>query len=78
LFDLLHSYVYARWLYLYIGIGTGEHPLAKRLVPFGGWLNRLITKRKSDEAASRIGFADTYHGKAIPLETAKRLVTSLA
>jgi Pyruvate/2-oxoacid:ferredoxin oxidoreductase delta subunit len=76
LFDLLHGYVYARWPYLYIGIGTGEHPLAKRLRPFGGWLNRLITKRKNGESAdSRIGFADTYHGKAVPLETAKRLVT---
>ena len=29
-FDWLHGYVYARWVYLYIGIGTGEHPLAKR------------------------------------------------
>jgi Pyruvate/2-oxoacid:ferredoxin oxidoreductase delta subunit len=76
LFDLLHGYVYARWPYLYIGIGTGEHPLAKRLRPFGDWLNRLLTKRKPGEAAeSRIGFADTYHGKAVPLETAKRLVT---
>lgn len=75
-FDLLHGYIYARWPYLYIGIGTGEHPLAKRLAPFGGWLNRRITKRKPGESKeSRIGFADTYHGKAVPLETAKRLVT---
>ena len=28
-FDWLHGYVYARWPYLYIGIGTGEHPLAR-------------------------------------------------
>jgi Pyruvate/2-oxoacid:ferredoxin oxidoreductase delta subunit len=76
LFDLLHGYIYARWPYLYIGIGTGEHPLAKRLAPFGKWLNKLITRRKPGEAAgSRIGFADTYHGKAVSLETAKRLVT---
>ena len=75
-FDLLHGYVYARWPYLYIGIGTGEHPLAKWLAPFDRWLNRLITKRKPDESdSSQIGFADTYHGKAIPLETAKRLVS---
>lgn len=75
-FDLLHGYVYMRWPYLYIGIGMGEHPLAKWLAPFGGWLNRVITKKKPDESTeSRIGFADTYHGKAVPLETAKRLVT---
>jgi len=29
LFDWLHGYVYARWPYLYISIGTGEHPLAR-------------------------------------------------
>jgi Pyruvate/2-oxoacid:ferredoxin oxidoreductase delta subunit len=75
-FDLVHGYVYARWPYLYIGIGTGEHPLAKWLARFGGWANWLITKPKQAEAsASNIGFADTYHGKAIPLETARRLVT---
>ncbi len=34
-FDLLHGYVYARWPYLYIGIGTGEHPLAKWFCPRG-------------------------------------------
>ncbi len=27
LLDWLHGYIYARWPYLYIGIGTGEHPL---------------------------------------------------
>jgi Pyruvate/2-oxoacid:ferredoxin oxidoreductase delta subunit len=75
-FDLVHGYVYARWPYLYIGIGTGEHPLAKRLAPFAGWANKLITKRKQAESAGAdIGFADTYHGKAVPLESAKRLVS---
>jgi len=73
--DLVHGYVYARWPYLYIGIGVGEHPLAKRLAPLGGFFNKLITKKKPDEPAeSQIGFADTYHGKAVPFETAKQLV----
>jgi len=27
LLDWLHGYVYARWVYLYIGVGVGEHPL---------------------------------------------------
>lgn len=75
LFDFVHGYIYARWAYLYIGIGTGEHPLAKKLAPFAGWINKFITKKKPGvSAASQIGFADTYHGKAIPLETAKQLV----
>ncbi len=76
LFDLVHGYVYGRWVYLYIGIGTGEHPLAKRLAPFAGWINKWVTKKKPGESAvSPVGFADTYHGKAVPLETAKRLVS---
>jgi ferredoxin len=75
-FDLLHGYVYIRWPYLYIGIGTGEHPLAKWLAPLAGWANRLITKKKQGEHVhSHIGFADTYHGKAVPLATAKQLVS---
>ena len=74
-FDLLHGYVYARWPYLYIGIGTGEHPLAKRLAPFAGWFDKLATKKKpSDSNGSKVTFADTYHGKAVPLETARQLV----
>jgi Pyruvate/2-oxoacid:ferredoxin oxidoreductase delta subunit len=74
-FDLMHGYVYARWPYLYIGIGTGEHPLAKWFAPFAGWFNGLVTDNKKGETPeTQISFADTYHGKAIPLETAKQLV----
>jgi Pyruvate/2-oxoacid:ferredoxin oxidoreductase delta subunit len=76
LFDLLHGYVYIRWPYLYIGIGVGDHPLTKWFAPFSGWFNSLVTKKKPNESADvTIGFADTYHGKAVPLETAKRLVS---
>lgn len=75
-FDFLHGYVYGRWPYLYIGIGVGEHPLSKWLAPLSGWFNNLVTKRKPAESEeAKIGFADTYHGKAVPLKTAKQLVT---
>ena len=74
-FDLVHGYVYARWPYLYIGIGTGEHPLARWFKPLAGWFNGLATRQKGKEPPGEaIGFADTYHGKAVPLETAKKLV----
>jgi len=74
-FDLLHGYVYGRWTYLYIEIGVGEHPLAKRLAPIFSWFNKLVTKKKPTEPTEpKPGMADTYHGKAIPLETAKQLV----
>jgi ferredoxin len=75
LLDFLHGYVYARWPYLYIGIGTGEHPLSRAFAPLAAWFDRLITKRKKDESVDeRISFADTYHGKVTPLETVKKLV----
>jgi Pyruvate/2-oxoacid:ferredoxin oxidoreductase delta subunit len=74
--DLLHGYIYIRWPYFYIGVGIGTHPAAKWLVPLGGLVNSLIVKKKADEPETdEVGFADTYHGKAVPLEAAKQLVT---
>jgi Pyruvate/2-oxoacid:ferredoxin oxidoreductase delta subunit len=73
--DFLHGYIYGRWPYFYIGVGIGTHPAAKWITPLFGAINGLITKKKSDEpAADEVGFADTYHGKAVLLETAKKLV----
>jgi hypothetical protein len=73
-FDLIHGYVYARWPYLYIGIGTGEHPLSKWFSLLAGLFNALVTKRKKEEPEEQISLADTYHGKVVPLQTAKKLV----
>jgi hypothetical protein len=39
-FDRLHGYVYGRWTLLYIGIGTGQHPIAKMLAPVIGFFSR--------------------------------------
>jgi len=69
LLDLLHGYVYARWPYLYIGIGTGEHPLARLLGPLVRGLGRLLPAHAGGT------IADTYHGKVVPLEAATQLVT---
>jgi ferredoxin len=71
LIDWLHGYVYARWPYLYIGIGTGEHPLARVLAPLVGWLVRLLPPASAGAAT----FADGYHGKVVPVEAATQLVT---
>ena len=76
LFDWLHGYVYARWPYLYIGIGTGEHPLARIFGPLVRVLGRLFSPPSTDhQSPERATFADTYHGKVVPLEAATRLVT---
>jgi ferredoxin len=70
----LHGYVYARWPYLYIGIGTGEHPLADIVGPPARLLGRLFPKRRLDDQETGT-FADGYHGKVVPLEAATQLVT---
>jgi len=86
--DFLHGYVYARWPYLYIGIGTGEHPLARSyanlrkrfdwLFPANGSKPPALaeeerTPARQDKTSGT--FADGYHGKVVPLESARRLVT---
>ena len=75
-FDWLHGYVYARWPYLYIGVATGEHPLAGVVRPLVSGLSRLFPPRAMDDGSpDRVTSADTYHGKVLPLEAATRLVT---
>lgn len=79
-FDWLHGYVYARWPYLYISLGTGEHPLTRFLRPIAQWLIDLFSHGQDRETSKgrsngRPTFADTYHGKAVPLEAATQLVT---
>jgi len=75
LLDFIHGYIYGRWPYFYIGVGKGKYPATKYLAPLGNFVNSLITRKKKDEPTTEtIGFADTYHGKAVPLEAAKKLV----
>ena len=74
LFDLLHGYVYARWPYLYIGIGTGEHWLGRILGPVLGRLVRLFSFDANADPDNAT-LADTYHGKVVPLDAATQLVT---
>lgn len=75
-FDLVHGYVYARWPYLYIGIGTGEHPAAKWFALVAGWFDKLVTRqRRGENPQGHLSIADTYHGKVVPLEAANQLVS---
>ena len=74
LFDFLHGYIYGRWTHLYIAIGTGRHPLAKKLAPLAAWFDRWLAQKIKQEPEQYVSMADTYHGKALPLETARQLV----
>ena len=77
--DWLHGYIYGRWAYFYIGIGTGEHALIKRFRPIGlgliKFFNLLTGSTQAVDEKERVSFADTYHGKVMPLENARKLVT---
>ena len=78
--DFLHSYVYARWPYLYISLGREDHPITKRLKPILQVWQKLrrnsipqkMVNPSPDQATGTI--ADSYHGKALPLNQARELV----
>jgi ferredoxin len=74
LWDLAHGYFYARWPYLYIGVGTGEHPLARWLGLLAAWLSKVAGWIRPP-AADASTFADTYHGKVLRPEAARQLVS---
>lgn len=76
LFDLIHGYVYARWTYFYIALGSGYHPLSKRLAPLLSWIGKLIVRRPASGGnLPALRFEDTYHGKVVPLAAAAQLVS---
>ena len=75
-----------RWPYLYIGIGDGEHPLARLVGPIasmlwkrpsggGGHTARTGVKPEGEKLSRRATFADTYHGKVVSLSAATELLT---
>ncbi len=76
-FDLLHGYFYMRWPFFYISMAKGDHPLAKPLAPLLGWVGRVIASAAGPAGADgrKPGMADTYHGKVVPLESARQLVS---
>jgi ferredoxin len=86
LFEFLHGYIYGRWPYFYIGVAIGEHRLAKIAKPFSTVLSLPFKavgrlRKNNREPAGKNGktaqqkFADTYHGKVVPLNAARKLVT---
>jgi len=77
-FDFVHGYIYSRWPYFYIGMATGEHRLARIAAPLVAWIGKLLERdaqREAKDTEGRVTFADTYHGKVVPLEAASQLVT---
>ncbi|MFL7894431.1 MAG: 4Fe-4S binding protein [Anaerolineales bacterium] len=79
LFDLLHGYVYARWPYLYISIGKGEHRYTPVFLKISAVFTRLfislLNRNPPEQKTNGSTFADSYHGKVVPLDAATQLVT---
>lgn len=73
-FTRIHGYIYGRWPYLYIGVGTGRHPLASIIKPV--W--RILTgnQKQSGQKTSpgKIKFAQGYHGKTLLVDESRKLV----
>ena len=74
-YDLLHGYLYAKWPYLYIGVALGERPLSRVLAPIFLFLSSLLDPFRDQPEGDGLAWADAYHGKVVPLEEAKRLVS---
>lgn len=78
LWDWLHGYFYAVFPYTYIGNGIGEKPLGKAYRWIDArWKKVFPPRPKAPPPAGerKISFPDTYHGKVVPLQTARQLVT---
>lgn len=75
-FDRLHAYVYGRWCYFYIATAKGQHPTARLLYPLLSGLDRLSGLLNGGKATENKGkaFADSYHGKVMPLASARKLI----
>ncbi len=67
----LHGYIYGKYIYHYIGIGTGEHVIARFFSPFASLLVKIFRIGKKGDGR---GWADSYHGKVILPESAKQFV----
>jgi Pyruvate/2-oxoacid:ferredoxin oxidoreductase delta subunit len=71
--EKIHGYFYLRWPYFYIATGTGSNRLGK----FGDRVFSAMHKvfPPAPPKPGQISFADTYHGKVVPLSAARELVS---
>ena len=72
--NLIHGIVYAKWPYLYIGVGKGDLKVSRAIRPIGGMYNGLKTLFVG-EAEQKGDYSEGYHGKVVPTHAAKQLVS---
>lgn len=75
-FDFLHGYAYSKWPYLYISVALGEHRFYKVIQPIFLFLQSILEAKKEDDPEEfGNAWANSYHGKVVPLDEAKNLVS---
>ena len=73
--EWLHGYLYMKFPYAYIGNAKGDLPLGRFVQRVIAAWQRLFPPRPKPADPDRVTFPDTYHGKVVPLGTAKQLVS---
>lgn len=79
--NFIHAYVYARWIYFYIATAKGRTWPAKlamtlnRLMGRGSGSPRQRADGQGTTHGSPSSFADSYHAKVLPVETARELIS---
>lgn len=71
--EKIHGYIYLRWPYLYIATGTGSNWLGRTAGKVISAFSKVFPPHAPKPG--QIKFVDTYHGKVIPLNTARELVS---
>lgn len=71
--EKIHGWFYMRFPYLYIATGTRSNRLGRVGAAAIGFFQRIFPPRPPRPGS--ITFADTYHGKVVPLQTARELVS---
>ena len=71
--EKIHGYFYLRFPYFYIATGTGSNRLGKLGEKVFSAVHKVFPP--APPKPGQITFADTYHGKVIPLQTARELVS---
>lgn len=71
--EKIHGWFYLRFPYLYIATATGSNRLGRFGAVVISLFSRLFPPPPPDPDA--IQYADTYHGKVVPLGTARELVS---
>lgn len=73
--EKLHGLFYLRFPYLYIATATRSNGIGRFGARVISFFTRIFPPRERASAPGAITFADTYHGKVVPLETARQLVS---